>query len=264
VGLVLPRVLRRLPYGREGLTAEGFDYEEGVDGKDPEKYLWGNAVYAFAARLTEAFDRWGWCVAISGMERGGVVRDLPTQRFVGDDGEMVTTCPTEIAITDRRCGELQNLGFIPLCYEKGTDRAIFFETHSCNKPGTFYQAGYTEAAAESARLEYVFAVSRFFHYIRVIMRAKAETLKNRRELERYLNEWLSDYVLLEEGAAPEVLARFPLREGRIGVEEVAGRPGRFNVVVRLRPHFQLRPPETGLTENIYTIGMGARGFRYGG
>ena len=172
-----------------------------------------------------------------------MVRDLPTQRFVGDDGETVTTCPTEIAITDRRRDELQNLGFIPLCYEKGTDRAIFFQAHSCNKPLSYLEAGYTEAAAESATLEYVFAVSRFFHYIRVITRAKAETFQNKRELERYLNDWLSDYVLLEEDAAPEVQARFPLREGRIGVEEVPGRPGRFNVRARLRPHFQLKPPE---------------------
>jgi type VI secretion system protein ImpC len=264
VGLVLPRVLGRLPYGREGLTAEGLDYEEGVDGKDPEKYLWGNAVYAFAARLTEAFERYGWCAAITGMERGGVVRDLPTQRFVSDDGDEVTTCPTEIAITDRRREELQNLGFIPLCYEKGSDRAIFFQAHSCSKPQLGPRFTYIDGAAESAMLEYVFAVSRFYHYIRVIMRAKAETFQNRRELERYLNEWLSDYVLLEEDAAPEVLARFPLREGRIEVAEVAGRPGRFNVRARLRPHFQLKPPETGLTESVYTIGMGARGFRYGG
>lgn len=264
VGLVLPRVLRRLPYGREGLAAEGFDYEEGVDGKDPEKYLWGNAVYAFAARLMEAFDRYGWCAAITGMERGGVVRDLPTQRFVGDDGETVTTCPTEIAITDRREAELQNLGFIPLCYEKGTDRAIFFQAHSCNKPQTFLDAGRAEAAAETATLEYVFAVSRFFHYIRVITRAKAETFQNRRDLERYLNDWLSDYVLLEEDAAPEVQARFPLREGRIEVVEVPGRPGRFNIGARLRPHFQLKPPEVGATESVFTIGVGARGFRHGG
>ena len=260
---MLPRVLRRLPYGREGLAAEGFDYEEGVDGKDPEKYLWGNAVYAFAARLTEAFERYGWCAAMSGMERGGVVRDLPTQRFAGDDGETVTTCPTEIAITDRRRDELQNLGFIPLCYEKGTDRAILFQAHSCNKPLSYLDAGYTEAA-ESATLEYVFAVSRFFHYIRVITRAKAETFQNKRDLERYLNDWLSDYVLLEEDAAPEVQARFPLREGRIVVEEVPGRPGRFNVGARLRPHFQLKPPDVGMTESVFTIGVGARGLRYGG
>jgi type VI secretion system protein ImpC len=264
VGLVLPRVLRRLPYGREGLAAEGFDYEEGVDGKDPEKYLWGNAVYAFAARLTEAFARYGWCAAISGMERGGVVRDLPLQRFVSDDGDTVMICPTEIAITDRRREELHNLGFIPLCYEKGTDRAIFFGAHSCNKPPMYLDDSYAAAATESATLEYLFAVSHFGHYIRAITRAKAETFQNGRELESYLNDWLADYVLIEEDAAPEVQARFPLREGRIEVQEVPGRPGRFSVFARLRPHFQLKAPEVAKMESVLTIRVGARGIRYGG
>jgi type VI secretion system protein ImpC len=128
----------------------------------------------------------------------------------------------------------------------------------------YLEAAFTAAAAESATLEYVFAISRFFHYIRVITRAKTETFQNRRELERYLNDWLADYVLLEEDAAPEVQARFPLREGRIEVQEVPGRPGRFNVSARLRPHFQLKAPEATLTDSVFTIDVGARGFRYGG
>jgi type VI secretion system protein ImpC len=245
------------------VTAEGFDYEEGVDGKDPEKYLWGNAVYAFAARLTEAFARYGWCAAISGMEHGGVVRGLPLQRILSDDGDTVVNCPTEIAITDRRREELDNLGFIPLCYEKGTDRAVFFEAHSCQKPRIYLSDSQNLAAKESAKLEYTFAVSRFIHYLRCVIRAKAEPFQSRREWERYLNDWLADYILLDEDAEPEVKARYPLREGRIDVYEVAGRPGRFRVGANLRPHFQLEPPEVGIKETVDVIDARAKALRYG-
>jgi type VI secretion system protein ImpC len=252
VGLVLPRVLQRLPYGRNGVPSEGFDYEEGVDGRDPEKYLWGNAVYAFAGRLTEAFARYGWCVSISSMEQGGLVSGLPLQRFFSDDGDTVVNCPTEIAITDRRRHELEKLGFVPLCYEKGTDRAVFFSVHSCQKPRLYDRDDSSGAAAVSATLEYTFAVSRFAHYIRCIVRDKERPFQDRRELERYLHDWLADYILLDEDAEPQVKARYPLREGRIEVYEVAGQPGRFGVNAYLRPHFQMSLPK-GINETVDRI-----------
>jgi type VI secretion system protein ImpC len=242
VGLVLPRVLERLPYGRTGVAAEGFDYEEGVDGRDPEKYLWGNAVYAFAARLTEAFVRYGWCVSITGVEHGGLLRGLPLQCVLSDDGDTIVNCPTEIAITDRRRQELEGLGFVPLCYEKGTDRAVFFNAHSCQRPHRYDRDDANAAAAASATLEYTFGVSRFVQYIRCIARDKERPFQDRRELERYLQNWLADYILLDEDAEPQVKARYPLREGHVEVLEAAGQPGRFRVTAYLRPHFQISVP----------------------
>jgi len=121
VGLCMPHVLMRLPYGKETTPVEEFDYEENVDGRDHAKYLWGNAAYAFAARLTDAFARYEWCAAIRGVMGGGLVEGLPAHTFQTDDGDVATKCPTEIAITDRRENELAKLGFIPLCYYKGTD-----------------------------------------------------------------------------------------------------------------------------------------------
>lgn len=249
VGLVLPRVLQRLPYGRDGAAADGFDYQEGVDGKDTEKYLWGNAVYAFAARLAEAFARYGWCASMSSLEHGGLVSGLPLQRFVSDDGDTEVNCPTEIAISDRRRRELEDLGFIPLCYEKGSDRAVFFRAHSCQKPRRYLKDDASVAAVVSASLEYTFAVSRFAHYIRCIVRDKERPFQERRELELYLNDWLADYILLDEDAEPQVKARYPLREGRIDAYEVAGEPGRFRVSAYLRPHFQMSLPN-GIQEMV--------------
>jgi type VI secretion system protein ImpC len=250
VGLVLPRVLQRLPYGREGLAAEGFDYEEGVDGRDPERYLWGNAVFAFAARLTEAFARYGWCVAITGLERAGVVRGLPLQRFVSDDGDTVVTCPTEIAITDRRREELSRLGFIPLSYEKGSDRAVFFDAHACHRPTPGLNWSWSEPSPELTSLEYIFAVSRFAQYFKVIARDKTGSFQGRRECERYLNNWLADYILLDDEAEPEMKSRYPLREGHVTVAEVPGYSGRYRVSAQLRPHYQISVSSESVPETV--------------
>ena len=250
VGLVLPHVLQRLPYGSDGLAAEGFDFQEDVDGTDPTKYLWGHAVYRFAVRLSEAFSRHGWCASISGMEHGGLVQGLPLPRFLGNDSEALVMCPTEIAISDRRREELRKLGFIPLCWEKQTDRAVFFEAQSCQKPNFYYTDAESFSAAAAAKLEYTFATSRLSHYIRAITRDKGWQFHNRREWERYLNEWLADYVLLDEDADPEVKARYPLSEGRIKVEEASGWPGQFRVSAQLKPNFQLTRPEKAIEELV--------------
>ncbi len=60
VALTLPRVLGRLPYGEEFKRVEEFNFEENVDGKDHSKYLWTSAAWAYAARVTDAFAKYGW------------------------------------------------------------------------------------------------------------------------------------------------------------------------------------------------------------
>jgi type VI secretion system protein ImpC len=239
VGLVLPHVLARLPYGKETAPVEAFDFEENVDGKDHSKYLWANAAYAFAARLTDAFARYEWCAAIRGVEGGGLVEGLPTHTFTTDDGDIAVKCPTEIAITDRRENEFSKLGFIPLCYYKGTDRAAFLAAQSCQKPTVYLSDDANANARLSAQLQYIFAVSRFAHYLKAMMRDKIGSFMSREQCEQFLNQWISNYVLLDDLATQEQKAKFPLREARIEVSEIAGKPGAYTAVAYLRPHFQL-------------------------
>lgn len=239
VGLVLPHVLARLPYGKETAPVEAFDFEENVDGRDHSKYLWANAAYALAARLTDAFARYEWCAAIRGVEGGGLVEGLPTHTFTTDDGDIAVKCPTEIAITDRRENEFSKLGFIPLCYYKGTDRAAFLAAQSCQKPTVYLSDDANANARLSAQLQYMFAVSRFAHYLKAMMRDKIGSFMSREQCEQFLNQWISNYVLLDDLASQEQKAKFPLREARIEVSEVAGKPGVYNAVAYLRPHFQL-------------------------
>jgi type VI secretion system protein ImpC len=239
VGLTLPHTLMRLPYGKETIPTESFNFEEDVDGRDHKKYCWGNAAYSFGTRLTEAFALYQWTVAIRGVEGGGLVQGLPTHTFKTDEGDIALKCPTEIAITDRREKEFSDLGFIPLVHCKGTDYAAFFAAQSAQKAKKYDQDFANANARLSTQLPYIFAVSRFAHYLKAMMRDKIGSFMSRNDCERFLNQWISNYVTPDDTAAPAVKAQFPLRDARIEVVDIPGKPGAYKAVAFLRPHFQL-------------------------
>lgn len=239
VGLTLPHVLMREPYGAATRPTETFRFEEDVDGTNHKKYLWGNAAYALGTRLTEAFSMHGWCVAIRGVEGGGLVQGLPTHTFQTDEGELAMKCPTEVAITDRREKEFADNGFIPLVHCKNTDYAAFFATQSCNKAKKYDTDAANANARLSTQLQYIMAVSRFAHYLKAMVRDKIGSFMSRQEAQIFLNRWINNYVLENDVAPQEQKAKYPLREARIDVAEIPGKPGCYRAVAFLRPHFQL-------------------------
>ncbi len=239
VGLTLPHTLGRVPYGAATKPTETFRFEEDVDGTDHKKYLWSNAAYALGTRLTEAFAMHGWCVAIRGVEGGGLVDGLPTHTFATDEGEIAQKCPTEVAITDRREKEFSDNGFIPLVHCKGTDYAAFFATQSANKAKKYDTDSANANARLSTQLQYIFAVSRFAHYLKSMMRDKIGSFMSHTDCEKFLNRWISNYVTTDESAGQNIKAKYPLREARVDVAEIPGKPGCYRAVAFLRPHFQL-------------------------
>lgn len=239
VGLVMPRILMRLPYGEATAPVEAFAYEEGVDGTNHEHYLWGNAAYALGSRLTDAFAQFGWCAAIRGVEGGGLVEGLPAHTFRTDEGDVALKCPTEVAITDRREKELADQGFIPLVHCKGTDYAAFFSVQSAQKAALYNTDAANANARLSTQLPYIFAVSRFAHYLKAMMRDKIGSFMSKSQCERFLNDWIKNYTISDDNAPAVVKAKNPLREARVDVEEVPGKPGAYRAVAFLRPHYQL-------------------------
>lgn len=239
VCLTMPRVVLRVPYGRDTKQIDAFNFEEAVHGDDHESYLWGNAAYALATRMTNAFARYGWCAAIRGVEGGGLVDALPSHVFRTDDGDVAMKCPTETIITDRREKELADLGFVPLVHCKGTDYAAFFSIQTCNKPKRYDDEAANANARLSAQMQYMMAVCRFAHYLKAMMRDKIGSFASRKDVEVFLNRWIMNYVTPDDTASQATKAQFPLREARVDVQEVPGKPGVYRSVAFLRPHFQL-------------------------
>jgi type VI secretion system protein ImpC len=253
VSLVMPRVIGRLPYGAATSPIHEFAYEEApADAAGAARpmahneYCWMSAAYVMGARMTDAYAKYGFCVAIRGAEGGGRVENLPTHVFTSDDGDTDTKCPSEIGITDRRECELSNLGFLPLCHYKNTDYAVFFGAQSAQKAKKYDRPEATANAAISSRLPYIMATSRFAHYLKVIARDKIGSFMEASDCESWLNRWIMNYVNPNESAGPETKARYPLREAKIEVREIPGKPGSYNAVAFLRPWLQLEELTTSL------------------
>lgn len=238
VALTLPRMLMRLPYGEQN-PIEGFDFSEDVDGTDNNKYCWGATSWALAERITAAFAEYRWTAAIRGAEGGGMVKGLHLHKFATADGEIATKIPTEVSITDRREKELNDLGFAALVFCKNTDYATFFGAPTVQKPRSYDTDSANANARISAMLPYVLSASRFAHYLKVLARDKVGSFMTREEVSSYLNRWIMQYVLGKDDAGQSLKAKYPLRDARVDVSDVPGRPGAYRAVVFVRPHFQL-------------------------
>lgn len=250
IGLAMPRFLARLPYGIRTNPVDEFHFEETTDGADHSKYVWSNAAYAMAVNINRSFKEYGWCTLIRGVESGGVVEGLPCHTFPTDDGGIDMKCPTEIAISDRREAELAKNGFIPLVHRKNTDYAAFIGAQSLQKPAEYYDADATANANLSARLPYMFACSRFAHYLKCIVRDKIGTFKERDDMQRWLNDWIMNYVDADPtNSSLETKSRRPLAAAEVIVEDVEGNPGYYQAKFFLRPHFQLE----GLTVSLRMV-----------
>ncbi|MCS4292966.1 type VI secretion system protein ImpC [Comamonas sp. BIGb0152] len=250
LGLTMPRYLARLPYSTRDNPVDGFDFEEDTAGEKHNNFCWSNSAYAMATNINRSFKHYGWCTSIRGVESGGIVEDLPVHIFPSDDGGVDIKCPTEIAISDRREAELAKNGLMPLIYRKNSDVAAFIGAQSLQKPAEYYDADATANANLSARLPYLFACCRFAHYLKCIVRDKIGSFKERDDVERWLNNWIMNYVDGDPANSSEgIKAMKPLAAAEVVVEEIEENPGYYAAKFFLRPHYQLE----GLTVSLRLV-----------
>ncbi|OUL99151.1 type VI secretion system contractile sheath large subunit [Variovorax sp. JS1663] len=250
IGLCMPRFLARTPYGAKTNPVEEFDFEEDVSGADHSKYAWANAAYAMATNINRSYKLYGWGSRIRGIESGGAVENLPLHTFPSDDGGVDQKCPTEIAISDRREAELSKAGLLSLIHRKNSDFAAFIGAQSLHKPAEYDDPDATANANLAARLPYLFACNRFAHYLKCIVRDKIGSFKEKDDMERWLNKWITNYVDGDPStSSEETKARKPLAAAEVVVEEVEGNPGYYSSKFFLRPHYQLE----GLTVSLRLV-----------
>jgi len=248
VGLTLPRVLMRLPYREDPARADGFRYREDASALDGSGYLFGTAAWAFGEVLIRTFIENGWMASIRGVERGsdsgGLVTGSISDWFQTDRPGLVPKGSLEVQLTSDQERELSNLGFIPLTHCPGTHLAAFYSNQSIQAWADPTRTARTAPTAEmnaklSSMLQYVFCVSRFAHYVKVIARDKVGSFARPGDLENELNNWLVQYTTSNESLSADVHAKYPLREGHVEVREAPGHHGVYLGVVHLRPHYQL-------------------------
>lgn len=248
IGLTMPRFLARAPYSAKENPVDEFDFEEEHEGGSHGHYCWANAAYAMGANINKAFKLYGWCTRIRGIESGGTVEGLATHAFKAEDGKTTMKCPTETAIDDRREAELSKAGFLPLVYKKNSDYAAFIGAQSLQKPTEYDNPDATASANLSARLPYLFASCRFAHYLKCIVRDKIGSFKERADMQRWLQNWVNQYVEPSpESASEEQKALKPLAAAGVNVTEIEGNPGYYAAKFHLRPHYQLEGLKVSLS-----------------
>jgi type VI secretion system protein ImpC len=128
---------------------------------------------------------------------------------------------------------------MPLSHYKNTDYAVFFGGQTTQKPKKYTQPDATANANISARLPYVMAVSRFAHFLKVMARDKIGSFMEKEDCGKWLNSWINNYVNGSDTAGEESKRLLPLRDARVEVTAVAGKPGAYNAVAYLRPWLQM-------------------------
>lgn len=239
VGLTLPRFLLRVPFSPDTVPAKSFSFVE--EAKTNDDFCWGNTAFALASRLTDSFAKYRWCANIIGPQGGGAVESLPVYNFESM-GQIQAKIPTEILISERREYELAEEGFIALTMRKGADNAAFFSANSCQKAKVFANTPEGKEAELNYRLStqlpYMMIMNRLAHYVKVIQRENIGTWKERVDLDRELNTWISQYVTEMDDPDPVTRSKRPLRKAKIVVSDVPGDPGWYSVSILARPHFK--------------------------
>lgn len=242
VGVTMPNVLLREPYQNDGTRYEAFTYQEKSVNSDVD-YLWGNACYAFGGVLIRAFANTGWFADIRGgthsFGEGGVVKNLIYPRYKYDKAGMAARLAASVHIDDYLERELSDIGLIPLCSYHSAEHSVFYSNNSLHDPVHYNSDIANINARLSSMIQYMLCVSRFGHYIKVMVRDKIGSFTTADECECFLQNWLNQYTTSSDIASSELRARYPLGACKVEVHENPARQGYFTCVAHLQPHFQL-------------------------
>lgn len=243
VGLTLPRVMIRAPYGPEDQPGIGFRFEEEVAEGAEDHVLWGNPSYCFAAVAMRSFARTRWPCDIRGVRRdsdeGGLVSGLPVFPCRSGEQDRIVRCPVETVVTDQQEAAFSELGFLPLSHCKDSNNAAFYSSASIQKADAFDDSFATVNARISSMMQYMLCVSHIAHYIKVLGRDKIGSYMDPVDCENFLHGWLQQYITQDDQAPQEIKAQYPLRDARVEVREHPAKPGHYFCQIHLQPHYQL-------------------------
>jgi type VI secretion system protein ImpD len=164
LGIVLPRVLLRLPYrGHDRSRIDGFAFREEISACGDE-LLWGNAAFALAGVVVRAFGRSGWFADLRGApedsEGGGLVTDLPGLSFATDRPGVAIQPPVEFRLSSVQERMISELGLIPVAAVPYTPFLVFNSNSSLHLSTSYDRPAATQNARLSAMLQYVLCASR--------------------------------------------------------------------------------------------------------
>lgn len=241
IGLTLPGFLLRTPYSEknDNTVVQSFHFEEKTDHEDA--FCWGNSAFALIAKLGESFAKYRWCINIVGADNGGKLEALPCCQHEAMPGIQTTIC-TQAVISEKREYELAELGFIPFAIGKAPSEGIFYSANSVLRAKKFPKNEAGMAAEISFKLStqfpYMMLMNRLAHYIKILQRENMGSWREKNELSKELNNWISQYVTAMDTPDAMTRSRRPLRMAQVNVQEIDMDAGWYNITILARPHFK--------------------------
>jgi type VI secretion system protein ImpC len=232
LGLCVPRILLREPYGRDSIPTDTFLFTEDVG--QSGNYLWGNSAFALAQRIANAQQLHGWCVEFTGKEHGKI-ENLPRTEVSADLDETVKrSSSTEIVVTAEMTRQLAELGFICLTNLPETDDAAFLSVRSVHQASIRETPQMTGIEQQWTHFHYILPVSRFAHHLKQIIIDNWLKFETNDEWRRYLNNWISQFV-----GNPCSIEK-PLAETMVYVEGLPNYPDKpCKIIAFIKPGYQL-------------------------
>lgn len=130
VGLAIPRLLLRLPYGKDTRVVEAFDFEEMPGMPRHTDYLWGNPAFACASLIARSFAEVGRSFQ-PGLHLE--LEGLPLHTYKVGAETRVQPC-AELLLNERDARELLRQGFMPFTWVRGCDSARLIRFQSIADP----------------------------------------------------------------------------------------------------------------------------------
>jgi len=132
VGLVMPRFLVRLPYGKDTEATELFEFDELQDPINHEDYLWANPAFAAVLLLAQSYAEQGW-----GLHPGALseIRGLPVHIYK-EDGESRAQPCAEVLMTQTAAEDILEKGIMVLASLKDQPAARLLRFQSIADPLT--------------------------------------------------------------------------------------------------------------------------------
>ena len=130
LGLALPRILLRAPYGGRGESIERFEFDELPATGEHEAHLWGSPAYACAELLARSFLEGGWAFSPGDLLD---LEDLPVW-VLKDEGESRLLPCAEAYLSERAAGALLDLGLMPFLSRADRNAARLLRFQSLASP----------------------------------------------------------------------------------------------------------------------------------
>lgn len=129
VGLALPRLLGRVPYGKRSDPIERFDFTELLPGAEHEHYLWINPAFGCAQLMVASFAADGWDFHLGGELE---LASLPLAAQLGSDGERIKPC-AEVCLDQSSAERIEKQGLMPfMSYrDRNAARLLAFQSIAC-------------------------------------------------------------------------------------------------------------------------------------